>query len=108
MRRPLLFPGVSTLPSAETGTLPPARGGMPERGEAPKYFQVKNKISAVLDTLLASPRESTLIGTSPALPMLLINRVSRDPQGRALECVRSLYRGDRFSFTTHLTHEEPA
>ncbi|RLV09117.1 GntR family transcriptional regulator [Streptomyces griseocarneus] len=55
-----------------------------------------------LETVLATPREALLIGTPPALPMLLIHRLSRDTEGRPLERVRSLYRGDRFSFTTHL------
>jgi GntR family transcriptional regulator len=59
-----------------------------------------------IETVLASPREVQLIGTSPALPMLLLNRVTRDPEGCPVECVRSLYRGDRFSFTAHLTAEE--
>ncbi|GAA0330569.1 GntR family transcriptional regulator [Streptomyces olivoreticuli] len=55
-----------------------------------------------LETVLATPREALLIGTPPALPMLLIHRLSRDTEGRPMERVRSLYRGDRFSFTTHL------
>ncbi|MCQ8828665.1 GntR family transcriptional regulator [Streptomyces malaysiensis] len=55
-----------------------------------------------IETVLATPREALLIGTPPALPMLLIHRVSRDTEGRPLERVRTLYRGDRFSFTTHL------
>lgn len=55
-----------------------------------------------IETVLATPREALLIGTSPALPMLLIHRVSRDADGRPLERVRTLYRGDRFSFSTHL------
>ncbi|MFF4409310.1 GntR family transcriptional regulator [Streptomyces sp. NPDC001262] len=55
-----------------------------------------------LETVLATPREALLIGTPPALPMLLIHRLSRDTDGRPMERVRSLYRGDRFSFTTHL------
>ena len=55
-----------------------------------------------IETVLATPREALLIGTPPALPMLLIHRVSRDAEGRPLERVRTLYRGDRFSFTTHL------
>ncbi|GGP58704.1 GntR family transcriptional regulator [Streptomyces abikoensis] len=58
-----------------------------------------------LETVLATPREALLIGTPPALPMLLIHRVSRDTEGRPLERVRSLYRGDRFSFTAHLRGE---
>ncbi|ASY36314.1 MULTISPECIES: GntR family transcriptional regulator [Streptomyces] len=55
-----------------------------------------------IETVLASPREALLIGTPPALPMLLLHRVSRDTAGRRLERVRTLYRGDRFSFTTRL------
>ncbi|MFF7181694.1 UTRA domain-containing protein [Streptomyces sp. NPDC008121] len=55
-----------------------------------------------IETVLATPREALLIGTPPALPMLLIHRVSRDTAGRPLERVRTLYRGDRFSFTAHL------
>ncbi|MET9435159.1 GntR family transcriptional regulator [Streptomyces sp. NPDC006551] len=55
-----------------------------------------------IETVLATPREALLIGTPPALPMLLIHRVSRDTSGRPLERVRTLYRGDRFSFTAHL------
>ncbi|GAA1111759.1 GntR family transcriptional regulator [Nocardiopsis composta] len=59
-----------------------------------------------IETLLATPREALLIGTPPALPMLLLNRLSRDADGTPVEHVRSLYRGDRFSFTTAL-REEP-
>ncbi|MFF4958466.1 GntR family transcriptional regulator [Streptomyces sp. NPDC001222] len=55
-----------------------------------------------IETVLAAPREALLIGTPPALPMLLIHRVSRDTEGRPLERVRTLYRGDRFSFSAHL------
>ncbi|MEJ8635206.1 MULTISPECIES: GntR family transcriptional regulator [Streptomyces] len=55
-----------------------------------------------IETVLATPREALLIGTPPALPMLLLHRLSRDPDGSPLERVRTLYRGDRFSFTTHL------
>ncbi|MGI5449933.1 GntR family transcriptional regulator [Streptomyces sp. CA-243310] len=58
-----------------------------------------------LETVLATPREALLIGTPPALPMLLIHRFSQDQGGAPLERVRSLYRGDRFSFTTRLRPE---
>lgn len=56
-----------------------------------------------IETVLATPREALLVGTPPALPMLLLHRVSYDQEGRPIERVRSLYRGDRFSFTTHLS-----
>lgn len=55
-----------------------------------------------IETVLATPREALLVGTPPALPMLLIHRISRDTEGQPLERVRTLYRGDRFSFTAHL------
>ncbi|MFF0743138.1 GntR family transcriptional regulator [Streptomyces sp. NPDC004111] len=55
-----------------------------------------------IETVLATPREALLIGTPPALPMLLMHRWSRDMAGRPLERVRMLFRGDRFSFTTQL------
>ncbi|MGW4893127.1 GntR family transcriptional regulator [Kitasatospora sp. NPDC004240] len=55
-----------------------------------------------IETVLATPREALLIGTPPALPMLLLHRLTRDSAGVPLERVRSLYRGDRFSFTTRL------
>ncbi|WP_406402144.1 GntR family transcriptional regulator [Streptomyces sp. NBC_00879] len=58
-----------------------------------------------IETVLATPREALLIGTPPALPMLLIHRLSRDTAGRPLERVRTLYRGDRFSFTAHLGNQ---
>jgi GntR family transcriptional regulator len=55
-----------------------------------------------VETVLATPREALLIGTNPALPMLLTHRVSWGPDGAPFERVRSLYRGDRLSFTTRL------
>nr|WP_203687716.1 GntR family transcriptional regulator [Streptomyces sp. SID14515] len=58
-----------------------------------------------IETVLATPREALLIGTPPALPMLLIHRLSRDTGGRPLERVRTLFRGDRFSFSAHLRGE---
>lgn len=55
-----------------------------------------------LETVLATPREALLIGTNPALPMLLVHRWSRDADGHPIERVRGMFRGDRFSFSTHL------
>ncbi|WP_370155110.1 GntR family transcriptional regulator [Streptacidiphilus sp. EB129] len=55
-----------------------------------------------IETVLATPREALLVGTPPALPMLLLHRRSWDELGRRFERVRTLYRGDRFSFTAEL------
>ncbi|QWF77465.1 GntR family transcriptional regulator [Amycolatopsis sp. CA-230715] len=59
-----------------------------------------------VETVLASPREALLIGTNPALPMLLMHRVSWDADGKPFERVRSLFRGDRLSFSARLTPEK--
>ncbi|HEY1972620.1 MAG TPA: GntR family transcriptional regulator [Pseudonocardia sp.] len=56
-----------------------------------------------IETVLASPREAKLLNTNPALPMLLLNRVSVDHAGQPVERVRSLFRGDRFSLYATLT-----
>ncbi|MFE3506282.1 GntR family transcriptional regulator [Kitasatospora sp. NPDC059160] len=60
-----------------------------------------------IETVLATPREALLIGTPPALPMLLLHRRSLDADGCPLELVRALYRGDRFSFTLALGAPPP-
>jgi GntR family transcriptional regulator len=59
-----------------------------------------------VETVLATPREALLIGTNPALPMLLMHRVSWGPDGEPFERVRSLFRGDRLSFITRLGRVE--
>ncbi|WAL64131.1 GntR family transcriptional regulator [Amycolatopsis cynarae] len=73
------------------------------------YACLRDKLGVVfagaeerVETMLATPREALLIGTNPALPMLLMHRVSWGPDGVPFERVRSLYRGDRLSFTTRL------
>jgi len=55
-----------------------------------------------IETVLASPREALLLQANPALPMLLMQRVSLDQHGAPIERVRSLYRGDRIGFLTIL------
>ncbi|KAA0102270.1 GntR family transcriptional regulator [Mycolicibacterium sp. P1-18] len=51
-----------------------------------------------VETVLASPREATLLESTTAMPMLRLQRRSVDTQGRPIEVVRSLYRGDRVAF----------
>lgn len=55
-----------------------------------------------IETVLASPREALLLATNPAQPMLVMRRVSFDRDGRPVELVRALYRGDRIGFVTKL------
>ncbi|WP_024806271.1 GntR family transcriptional regulator [Nocardia sp. BMG51109] len=51
-----------------------------------------------IETVPASPREATLLECTTALPMILLNRRTVDTDGRPVERVRSLYRGDRLAF----------
>ena len=56
-----------------------------------------------IETVLPSPREAALLESTTAMPMLLFNRRSLDVDGRPIELVRALYRGDRIAFETLLT-----
>lgn len=56
-----------------------------------------------IETVLPSPREAALLESTTAMPMLLLNRRSLDVDGRPIELVRALYRGDRIAFETLLT-----
>ncbi|MFI5732040.1 GntR family transcriptional regulator [Kribbella sp. NPDC051587] len=52
----------------------------------------------LVETVIASPREAELLKATQQLPMLLLHRRTRDVEGRTIEVVRSLYRGDRVGF----------
>jgi GntR family transcriptional regulator len=56
-----------------------------------------------IETVLAPPAASRLLGTDSTTPMLLLTRSSRDAAGRPVEYVRSLYRGDRFRLAARLS-----
>ncbi|MFC0625901.1 GntR family transcriptional regulator [Kribbella deserti] len=56
----------------------------------------------VVETVIATPREAELLKATQSLPMLLLNRISRDTDGRTIETVRSLFRGDRVGFRATL------
>ena len=55
-----------------------------------------------IEAVLASEGEAELLGMLPGAPLLRLSRQSRDADGIPTEYVRSLYRGDRFRFRTHL------
>jgi GntR family transcriptional regulator len=59
-----------------------------------------------VETVLASPREAALLESTTAMPMLRLNRRSLDTEGRPIEVVRSLYRGDRVAFEAILTDRD--
>ena len=67
-----------------------------------RYGVVPARADETIETVLAPPAAARLLGTDAATPMLLLTRSTRDGSGRPVEYVRSLYRGDRFRFSTHL------
>lgn len=59
-----------------------------------------------IETMLASPREASLLESTTAMPMLRLHRRSLDTAGRPIEVVRALYRGDRVAFEAMLTDRD--
>jgi GntR family transcriptional regulator len=55
-----------------------------------------------IETSLATPDEAGLLGTDVGLPMLMLSRHALDGEGRPVEWVRSVYRGDRYKFVARL------
>lgn len=71
-----------------------------------EYGIVPDHGEETIETILAPPAVSRLLGTDPSTPMLMLTRSSRDADGQPLEYVRSLYRGDRFRFATRITRPD--
>ncbi|WP_204250203.1 GntR family transcriptional regulator [Mycolicibacterium goodii] len=73
--------------------------------EASLYAEIRRRGIAfdrtvdTIDTALPDARESALLGVDARTPMFLLNRVSYDRDNVAIEQRRSLYRGDRMTFT---------
>jgi GntR family transcriptional regulator len=55
-----------------------------------------------IETALAGPQEAELLGADVGMPMLLLSRHSFATDGKPVEFVRSIYRGDRYKFVTTL------
>jgi GntR family transcriptional regulator len=55
-----------------------------------------------IETALAGPEEAELLGADVGMPMLLLSRHSFGADGRPVEWVRSVYRGDRYKFVATL------
>ncbi|GHF73855.1 GntR family transcriptional regulator [Amycolatopsis bartoniae] len=56
-----------------------------------------------IETSLAGPVEAELLGADVGMPVLLLSRHSFGSDGKPVEFVRSIYRGDRYKFVTTLT-----
>ncbi|WP_043809559.1 GntR family transcriptional regulator [Rhodococcus triatomae] len=61
------------------------------------------RTTEVIETTLPDAREAALLTVDARTPMFLLNRVSYDQNDVPIEQRRSLYRGDRMTFTARLT-----
>jgi GntR family transcriptional regulator len=59
-----------------------------------------------LEAVVAGPDEAALLELSVGSPLMLVERIAWDAEGRAIEHARDLYRGDRSLFVAELTSGE--
>lgn len=60
------------------------------------------RVVDTIETVLPDAREAALLTVDTRTPMFLLNRVSYDASGVPIEQRRSLYRGDRMTFTAEM------
>lgn len=60
------------------------------------------RVVDTIETVLPDAREAALLTVDTRTPMFLLNRVSFDKDGMPIEQRRSLYRGDRMTFTAEM------
>lgn len=58
----------------------------------------------VIQAVPAAETEAELLGVHPGSPLLLVQRVTIDADGKPVEYLRASYRGDRFEYYVHLEH----
>lgn len=68
-----------------------------------QYGVEMDRAEETIETALAGPQEAELLGADVGMPMLLLSRHSFTADGRPVEFVRSIYRGDRYKFVTNLS-----
>lgn len=68
-----------------------------------QYGVRMERAEETIETALAGPQEADLLGADVGVPMLLLSRHSFGADGKPVEFVRSIYRGDRYKFVTTLT-----
>lgn len=69
-----------------------------------EHFGVEmERAEETIETSLAGPQEAELLGADVGMPVLLLSRHSFAADGKPVEFVRSIYRGDRYKFITTLS-----
>lgn len=75
---------------------------------AQRYGVVLAGGTQTIEPTVTDEDEARELGVPVHSPALLFERTSRDTDGRTVEFVRSIYRGDRYQIRTELTAPHPA
>lgn len=83
-----------------------------ESGSLYQLFRARFELVAataeqIIEPTVTDAEESRLLGVPQHAPALLFQRTTRDPADTVIEHTRSIYRGDRYRITTHLTLDVP-
>jgi GntR family transcriptional regulator len=70
-----------------------------------RYEVVASKAVQTTEPTVTDAAESDLLGVPLHAPALLFERTTTDASDRVIEYTRSIYRGDRYRITTHLTFD---
>ncbi|MFC8231066.1 GntR family transcriptional regulator [Streptomyces sp. NPDC057287] len=86
--------------------------GLVEHGEPESLYGWLERAGAAPETAdqtiratVVASREAALLGVPPQFPALLVERVTRDIRGRAVERAVSLYRADRYDYRLTISRE---
>jgi GntR family transcriptional regulator len=70
-----------------------------------RYEVIATDAIQTTEPTVTDQNEAVLLGVPVYAPALLFERTTRDGIGRVVEYTRSIYRGDRYRITTHLTFD---
>ena len=70
-----------------------------------RYEVVVTDAVQTTEPTVTDATEARLLSVPVYAPALLFERTTRDAAGRVIEYARSIYRGDRYRITTHLTFD---
>lgn len=86
--------------------------GLVDQGEPHSLYVWLERAGAAPETAdqtiratVVGPREAALLDVPPQFPALLVERVTRDIRGRAVERAVSLYRADRYDYRLTISRE---
>lgn len=71
-----------------------------------KYGVHMQRADEVLEAVSASIREARILSIKPNAPVLVVQRVVYSDANKVVEAVKTIYRGDRYRATFHLTKHE--